>query len=186
MEGRDEEGFFGGLCCAEGLSTIQIMPYRGRDNLGNFLRTLVRLRGFEKVQRLGITRDADEDSAAAYQSVGDLLANAGMSRPKHPLAEETSPRVLVMILPPAHQEGCLETILWETIKTTSTADCIREYVACAQIPGGNRHAKAMIHAYLATKHSPGLKIGEATFAGYWDLNHIAFNPLKTFLAELAA
>ena len=186
VEGKDEEGFFGGLCCKEGFSNIQIIPYQGRDNLGNFLKTLVSLPRFEKVQSLGITRDADEDSAAAYQSVLTSLTKAGLPRPEDTAVKGANPETVVIILPPSRREGCLETVLWETIKTTSTADCIRDYVACTEIPEGNRRAKAMVHTYLARMNKPGLKIGEATLAGYWDLSHIALNSLKTFLSKLAA
>ena len=144
------------------------------------------MRRFEEVLVLGVTRDADDDSQAAYQSTRAQLAKVGLPLPGNPAAKGATLRVEVMILPPEQQKGCLENVLWETVATTSTAGCTRDYVACAEIPEGNRRAKAMVHAYLATKPTPGLKIGEAAKAGYWELNHNALDPLKRFLSKLEA
>lgn len=186
VEGRDDERFFTKLCSHEGLSNIQIIPYDGKPKLGVFLKTLIELPRFDDVLRLGVTRDADENAEAARQSVWALLRRAGLPRTDHPATEGVGPGVAVMVLPPERAEGCLETLLWETIETTSSVDCIRDLVACAAIPEGNRRAKAKVHAYIATKKKPGLRIGEAADAGYWDLNHGALDSLKKFLSELAA
>ena len=90
-------------------------------------------------------------------------------------------------MPPERSTGCLETLLWETIKTDGIAECIEDYLECAQIPTlGNRRAEAGVYAYIAANREPGLKIGEAARAGFWNLDHPALLPVKRFVVALAA
>lgn len=185
VEGKDDERFFASLCSHEGLTNIQIIPYNGKHQLGNFLKTVVELPRFDRVLRLGVTRDADQDAEGAYQSVRTLVANARLPRTDHPATNGVGPEVAVMIVPPERPEGCLETLLWKTVETTDNATCVQDMVDCAAIPEGNQRAKAKVHAYIATQKKPELKIGEAADAGYWNLDHRALDSLKGFLAKLA-
>lgn len=41
-----------------------------------------------------------------------------------------------------------------------------------------------VHAFLASRYNPRLTLGMAAKKGYWNLEHPAFNPLKTFLRSL--
>ena len=188
VEGRDDEEFLRGLCVHMDVSNLQVHQYGGKTNLRPFLSTLPRLPNFEMLTRLGITRDADDSAADTLKSVQDALANAELPAAEDPgSASHSIPHVSVMLIPPEGSDGCLETLLWETIETSPVAGCIEEFVDCADIPAsGSRSAKARVYAYIAAQDSPGLKIGEAARAGYWDFDHAAFNPLKNFVRALAA
>ena len=73
-EGLDEVRMFGALLKHAGLeSQIQILAYDGKGNLGPFLRTLKNLSGFNQLESLGVTRDADADATDASKSVAAFL-----------------------------------------------------------------------------------------------------------------
>lgn len=186
VEGDTDVGLFLRLHQRIGISNVQIIPYGGKDNFRNVLGVLRVQAGFEGVEYLGIVRDADADSQAALRSVEDTLVHAGL-----PLPGQSGPpgtgtlRTMIQIMPPECSDGCLETLLWQTIPE-SIANCIDDYVDCTQVPSpGSRHAKARVYAYIATQEKPELRLGESARAGYWDFDHPAFEPVKEFLRSLA-
>lgn len=191
VEGKDDQKFLHRLSDHMELRGLQILSYGGKDTLRDYLRTIRRLPGYESVQHLAIVRDADDNAENAFRSVRSALVDAELPDPPRPDEMASLPRVglkvSVMIIPPGFQRGCLETLLWQIIKTASSANCISEYIDCAEIPArGTRRDRAKVHAYIAAQHKPGLKIGEASRAGYFDLDHAALRPVKTFLSRVVA
>ena len=186
VEGRDDEEVLRRLCDHIDVGGIQILGYGGRYGLRDYLKTVRLLSGYERVERIGIVRDADDGADNAFRSVCGALANAGLPVPSQPRRlSDGVPRVSTMIVPPDRPTGCLETLLWLTIETAETAECIDKYMDCARIPAsGNRRDKAKVYAYVAVQRQPGLKIGEAAKAGYWNLDHSALLSVKDFLKSL--
>ena len=185
VEGKDDEGFFQELRHRHGISSLQIENYEGKNNLRAYLHTLRERPRFEILERIGITRDADESKESAKQSVYNALSKENLPLPGE--QPNDAPIVSVLILPPERNTGCLETLIWESIETTTNANCIREFVDCINARSSeNLRTKAKVHAYIAAQSKPGLKIGEATKAGYWDLGHPAFDSVTAFLRGLAA
>lgn len=186
VEGKDDQGFFLQLFDRTGVGAIQIIRYGGTSELRDYLKTLPLLPGYERVERIGIIRDADESADNAFKSVCHALANADLPVPPG-LAELSTgtPMVAAMIVPPGLSTGCLETLLWQTVEATEAATCATEYVDCAGVStSGNKRDKARVHAYVAVQKKPGLKIGEAAKAKYWDLDHAAILPVSAFLRKL--
>ena len=184
VEGRDEEEFFRRLLTSATIDGVQVVGYGGKDKLGSFLRTLTSLSKFEDVERLVVTRDADESAASAYQSMVTALENASLPLPRQ---DGMRPQVVTVTIPPDKDTGCLESMIWEAIvdENRSVAECIEEFVECAAIPrSGTRFEKARLYAFVASKEKPGLKIGEATDAGYWHLDHPAFLSIRELLKDL--
>ena len=187
VEGKDDFNFFRLYCEHLGISTVQVVPYGGKGNFSNFISTLRELSDFEEVRRLGIVRDANGNADGARQSVEDALRSAGLWSSGHGTAAVGDElRASIMILPPGGSEGCLETLLWNTIRNQPNASCVEKYLSCVDVSlEGNRYAKAKVHAYLAAQKTPGLKIGESVKSNYWNLDDGAFDAVHDFLRELA-
>lgn len=137
VEGRSDERFFRRLCRHLGIQDqdMQIRSYGGKHKLPGTLRTLPALPNFEMLSHLGITRDADNDASAAHQSIRSSLNNAQLVQPRYDgVIRGDRPKVSVMILPPGHTVGCLETVLWEAIEDEEKVRCIKEFVDCSRIP----------------------------------------------------
>ena len=82
----------------------------------------------------------------------------------------------------------VKSLLGETVKGTPVADCIDEFLKCAELDGESgikRHEKAFAHAFLATRPDPHVSLGHAAQRGYWDLDHPALEGVRSFLSDLA-
>ncbi len=107
-------------------------------------------------------RDADDNPAGALKSVRDALVNADLPVPGQ-ARNASDVDVKIMIIPSEDSTGCLQTLLWKSINDQDLRDCVDDYLRCADVPSnGNRYVKAKVHAYIATKPKPNLKVGEAS------------------------
>lgn len=190
VEGNDQRNFFEALVDHLPVTNIQIQNFGGVNELGGFLRALVNAPDFSTVKNLGIVRDAETSSEAAFQSVQSALDKAALPVPSIPLElTEPSPAVAVLILPGEHRMGMLETLLCESFSETSVSRCIDDFFKCVEslpdmtitIPD-----KARAHAYLTTKPKPHLSVGVAAKNDYWNLDHAAFNTVRNFLQNMIA
>lgn len=191
VEGREEELFFGALANHLGLKEIiQILPIGGKVKLRESLKALVVTPGFADVISLGVVRDADEDPAAAFQSVCDALMAAGLPAPKCPLTPVGhSPCVTVMILPGNSEPGTLEDLCLKAVSRDPVMCCVKRFFICLQrkgIPEPDNLSKAKVQVFLASKPRAGLRLGEAAQAGYWPWDNPAFEQVRDFLRQIAS
>ena len=193
VEGKDPLNFFEALCKHLSLSQqLQIMNFGGVGELRRFLAGLCGRSGFRRVKRIGIIRDAEEDAAAAFQSVQTSLEHAGLTVPNEPeqLSCDGQPAVGVLILPGQDKSGILETLLCETFVDAPECHCIDAFFRCVQekCPGANikNPDKARARAFLATKPDSYPSVGIAAKKGYWPLDHEVLEPARTFLKSVAA
>ena len=189
VEGESDRRFFetllGRLFSTE---TIQVERYGGKFALREFLRLLQISPDYPMVDSIGVTRDADESSASAFQSVRSLLMSAGLDAPDEPMvATRGRPRVSVFILPNCESAGMLETLCLSAVQDDPAMPCVEQYLRCLEDSAGMppKHPdKARAHAFLASRSKPELRVGEAAEAGHWQLNSPVFDPLKSFLLAL--
>jgi hypothetical protein len=86
VEGQDEVKLLRALIKHLNLpDDIDIQDASGKDNIRRFLMGLMQSSNHEIVTSIGIVRDADQDPAAAFQSVCSALQGAGLPRPPAPL-----------------------------------------------------------------------------------------------------
>ncbi|MEY2879831.1 MAG: hypothetical protein RLZZ15_2211 [Verrucomicrobiota bacterium] len=181
-EGVDEERVFAALVAHAGLAEqIQVLNYRGKDKLGKYLRTLGGLPGFNQLDSLGITRDADEDATATRTSVDALVTKAVF-----PAALKIS----VLVLPDDNRAGALEDALCPALESSPVWPCVEELVKCRIAktsdwpnPTANR-GKAKVEAWLSLQDRPTIRLGEAAVAGLLPFDHAAFAPLLAFIRAL--
>ena len=189
VEGESDRRFFetllGRLFSTE---TIQVERYGGKFALREFLRLLQISPDYPMVDSIGVTRDADESSASAFQSVRSLLMSAGLDAPDEPMvATRGRPRISVFILPNCESAGMLETLCLSAVECDPAMPCVEQFLQCleenANLPSNNPD-KARAHAFLASRTKPELRVGEAAEAGHWQLDSPVFEPLKSFLLAL--
>lgn len=195
VEGNDEACFFHALSSVLGLDEeIFILDFGGKDNLGPYLRLLVKTPdyGLDRVGAIGIVRDAEDDAAAAFQSVCGALARVGLDVPAQPLIRTIGkPVVSVFILPDCESAGTIETLCLQCAREPRALPCVEQYFECLRGKGIHpahniaRAAKAASRVYLASRKEPGKSCGHASYEDdCWDWESPALDLLKPFLTSL--
>lgn len=187
-EGKEEVQFCEALCRFLGITDIQIEQYGGTGGLRPYLRLIPARPGFAALAALAVLRDADNDAAAAFQSVCGGLQAAGLTaRPAHGQFAGAAPRVGVFILPDGQRPGMLEDLCLDSVQSHAAIPCVQAFFQCVQqqtnqLPGNM--AKARVHAWLASRPVPDRRLGEAAQAGEWPFADVAFAELGRFLQSL--
>lgn len=197
-EGADAYYFFIWAYQALGLGDIQVLDFGGINDLRLYLKQLTLLYGYENVETILIARDAESDATAARASVQQAIRDAGLTVPPNPFEFSSGkPRVAFMLFPGytgdsasgiiTLQNGTLEDLCLQIAKNKNILHCVDQYVECLRSAGERvQHPhKAKVHAYLAgLTDFVGLKIGEATKAGAWDLLNVAFEPFRQMITSM--
>ena len=190
VEGNDEVRLFGALAQHLGISDIQVNQYKGRGNLRSFLKALPLLDGFENINSLAVVADANSDRNGAEQRIRDALSAADLPSPRRPLQAlpQGSLRVCYLVVPHEAESGMIEDVCLDSVESDPATDCVDRYFECLKqanrVPKEVRMAKARLHAFLASREEPHLRLGEAADNGIWDFEADVFHPLKTLLELL--
>jgi hypothetical protein len=93
----------------------------------------------------------------------------------------------VLLLPDGSTPGTLETLCLRAVSANPIVVCVEEYLQCVErglgsVPG--HRDKARVHAFLASRERPELRVGEAADAGYWPWDDPCFDHVKHFLRSL--
>lgn len=186
VEGPADEMLFQFLIRHLRLSGIQIHNIGGVTNLEQELLSLTQTPGFrDEVKSLGIVRDADDDSEGAFDAVCVALEQCGLSAPSEPLeAFGNYPSAIVLILPHGESSGALDDVCLASVADDPVMSCVEDYIDCmldAVDAQPNNLSKSKLQAFLSSRREPGMLLGAAARANYWNFDHIAFEPLKDFL-----
>ncbi len=189
VEGREEELFIPAFLKHLKLPGIETKSFGGKTNLGPFLKGLVRQASFRRrVESLGVVRDADENPAAAWDSVIGAMQRAELQPPEEPGEPgKGRPRTNVLIMPDGVRPGMLEDACLESLRGNPVLECVDKLFECAQELGEplpKSLPKAKVYAFLATRQNPGRRIGETAGSGVWPFDSPAFQPLQRFLCSL--
>ncbi len=188
VEGREEVLFFSAFLRRLQAGDIQVRDYEGKDNLRSYLLALTGLVDFPQVQSIGIVRDADESARSAMQSVQNNLRNSGLPVPSRSMTpEDGPPKISVFIMPDNASSGALEKLCLSALVDEPAMSCVEEFLQCVKDRTGSGPKdgdKARIHAFLASRQDPELRLGEAAQRGYIPWNRPAFADLTQFLRNL--
>ena len=188
VEGNDDKRLFNALLRHIGVSGIQVLNAGGKDNIRQTLKVITQSSGFSAVSSIGVVRDADVNAGSALQSVQDALRDANLPAPDKPLSLAGDDiRVAVLIAPHFKSSGTIEDVCLESVAGDAAMGCVQDYLNCIKdnaVEQPNSRAKAEAQAFLASRERPGLRLGEAASAGYWDFEHAAFDPFKRLLGML--
>ncbi len=191
VEGNDEVRLFGALVRHLGISDIQVSQYKSKYNLRAFLRTFTALSGFASVKSLAVVADVNSNRNGAEDRIRGALSAVGLPIPRRPLEVLTQDKVRVcyLVVPHEAESGMIEDVCLESVESDPAIDCVDGYFECIEQTNvdGPREvwlAKARLHAFLASRERPDLRLGEAADAGIWDFEADSFRPLKTLLELL--
>ena len=188
VEGRDEELVLGALLRHLGIHDVQVQNYGGKNRLGYFLATVTGEPNFDQIQSLGIVRDADDNAHSALESVQSGLRNVDLPIPQIFLAPAgNAPTVSVFIMPDNGGPGALERLCLNAWAEDPAMPCVDAFMQCVQDNVDKPPVaadKARLHAFLASREDPDLRLGLAAQRGYLPWHNPAFAELATFLQNL--
>ena len=186
VEGRDQVGFSEAVLRHLGVTGVQIHDFGGVSQLRGFLGAFVATHGFNRVERIGVIRDAEGSAEDAFRSVQGALRNSGLPAPDRPEKRAAGqPLASELILPGAGRPGMLETLLCKSFADEQVNQCLDEFFECVGEDSIKNPYKARVFAYLTTTSEPRHSVGVAAQQGQWDLEHEAFDGVRRFLQELA-
>ena len=188
VEGNDQRNFFETLSKHLRIQEIQIQNYGGVNELRRFLAAFVKFEDFDLVESIGIVRDAEASSQAAFTSVLHSLRFVGLTEPKIPCQYYgDSPKVGVLILGDEEGTGMLESILLRTVQDRPQHKCVVAFMSCLEEIGvdvSRRREKRLAHAYISGTGEPHISVGVAAMKRVWNLDHIALRDTRKFLVDL--
>lgn len=191
VEGSDEFHFLRFLC--EEVS-FQIHIYEGKDQLSKELQLVRNVEGWDKVRRVAIIRDADEDPNASLKSV---LAQWSIASGKQATSvksdewftDEEGRSWSVWIMPHPERTGDLEELLWQAVPESKHRDCIDVLMQCLETctpPPIRSRTKARLYAWLSTQKEPVKELYHAfgSNASIFNSSEVAFERFNALVRAL--
>lgn len=185
VEGNDEVNFFNALLKHLQINDIQLENFEGKTNFNAKIKAIVNVPGFRNVKSFALIRDADNlPPQSAFDSIKSSLIAAKLPIPKQiNLFTDASPSIGVFIMPGNSDEGMLEDLCLDSIKSYPIKNCIDTFIDCSKTEVSNL-SKSKILCYLATKSPLVTSLGLGAVNGHWDLNSPVFNEIKDFLKQM--
>ncbi len=193
-EGVDVHRFLIYACEAFEKPDIQVINFRGIDEIRLFLENLKNMANFSKVKTLVIARDAETNVTSAIDKVKSALENADLAKPLKPFEYNSGNNVKIafVLFPGPDQNGkcrngTLEELCLTTADDASLLKCVDAFLQCAQKSNEDlRHPwKSRLYAYLAGKDDhAGKKLGQAAKDKVWNFNHPTMAPFKKIIQEM--
>lgn len=186
-EGKDDKLVIQSLVKHLGLA-IQVEHTTGKDNLSNFLDEVSKRPEFaqQKVEAIGIFRDANGDSAAAFTSVRDALHRNNFVPPTVDGAfGNGTPRAGICIVG-VNGKGMIEDVCLESVRDQPEFPCVDEYFTCIANKSSRSKfsSKAKVRVWMASQVDYELHVGKAAEGGYWPWEKPAFDAISNFLKAL--
>ena len=188
-EGGDDEAVLLGVAQSIGLTNLRIERFLGKDKIRDFLFASQKRPEFaqKQVASLAIVRDADDDSAAAFQSVRDALLANGFSAPEQNGAFAAGElKVGVLVIGPNGGRGMIEDLCLQSVSDCPEFGCVDEYFRCiaAKCERSAFTSKGKVRVWMASHADHEYYVGKAAEAGYWPWENPAFDEMKRFLRAM--
>ncbi len=183
VEGKDEINFFRALFNYLNIRDIQLIDFGGKDNFNNRIEQIVKLENFNNVSHLGLIRDADNDSEAAFKSVKNSLKKVNLPTPDNNqcFSSKGVPKTGIFIMPGDNKTGMLEDLCIETIDN-NTNECIKNLIECVE-EKPDKIEKSIIQIYLAVKNPIVNSLGLGALKGHINFDDNRMEAIKEFVLE---
>lgn len=119
------------------LDQLNFEYYEGKNKLGLFLETTLKSPGYTsgRIQRILVTRDADENWESAWQSAREAVQGVFKVKVPEPgkwQQIENGPLIAIWVAPGNNKEGMIETLYLEAAKSSDTQafECLETYIEC--------------------------------------------------------
>lgn len=187
VEGQDEVYFLDALLRNMKITDMEVREVGGKQQFKDKLPALVRMSGFSDVEVLAIIRDADNNAAAAFKSISNILKKEGL-KPATEVTQfsEGSPKIGIFIMPGNSDAGMLEDLCLKTVENHPAMDCVQLFANCISEleEAPNNIVKAKAQAFLAAMPKDVNSVGVGAQKGYWNFNSEELNDLKSFIDNL--
>lgn len=202
-EGKDEYNFLIAYLNSKNLeeykefsNDIQVLDFKGNEELFDFLCVLKMTDGFEKVESLLVIRDAEKDATQAVMQVKSALERAGFPIPDTACKWKSDEKIKVgfLLFPNLDanvENGTLED-LGISILEEHNNETILEDIDTFLKTLNTKHNREFPHKFKTklytyfsiTDKYVTLKIGEAAKAGAFNWSSEKMNKLKEFMLEV--
>ena len=199
VEGTDDEHVLKHICGSYGIPRLdEVEPHGGVDHLLESIPIQISLSRQREGSIVGIVIDADADLNARWQSLRDILTQAGYPNvPNQPDPNGTIldapsgtllPKAGVWLMPDNKTPGILEDFLRFLVPDRQSALFAHAERSVATVPerrfSQNDTPKAIIHTWLAWQEEPGRPYGTAITARFLDSQLPEARPLADWLGRL--
>lgn len=187
VEGQDEVYFLDALLRNMKITDMEVREVGGKQQFKDKLPALVIVSGFSDVEVLAIICDADNNAAAAFKSISNILRKEGL-KPATEVTQfsEGSPKIGIFIMPGNSDAGMLEDLCLKTVENHPAMDCVQLFANCISELEEAPHniVKAKAQAFLAAMPKNVNSVGVGAQKGYWNFNSEELNDLKSFIDNL--
>jgi hypothetical protein len=184
VEGTEDQGLVDEVARLEGLhGIIQVIRYAEVGKLGDVLDVLVRDSQFSIVQRVGLTRDADNGFEPARQS---LIAAWARGQAALQLINRAEPQCFFFAFPDNKSHGRIENLCLASPRFPGILECAEQMRECATSVASYEidNEKSLVAAYLSMMEQAGVSLQVGAQAGYWDLEAEVYAPLREFVRNV--
>lgn len=168
---------------------VHAFSYGGKpERISAMLRGLKDLVGFDRVAVLAVLCDAEQGAANSEKAIQAALRAAGFPTPvRHSEWVSSHPEVGYLIHPPGETKGVLEDLCLQAVSGDKAVRCVDGYFSCLKALRMEHTSaalsKARARVFLASRQEPHVSVGVGAYKGYWNFDHPAWEPVKSFLRE---
>lgn len=203
-EGVDTVNFLLYYLCSKALNydprfadDIQLFNFGGITDLSLFIRNLMSMENFDKVNAILIVRDAETDVDKAISSVKIALKKSQLPVPDNcnlwKRDEENNIKVAFTLMPVCSSNpttGALEDLCWNILANDPRHEMRSDVTSFVSRMKEKYHSisahehKSKLHSFFSVNENLiSLKIGEASRAGAFDWNSNYLQPLKDIIEQ---
>ncbi len=167
---------------------VQIFNFKQEGvTLRQYMKAFVRLKGFSKLEAIGVICDAEESHTGTSQSVRDVFSGLGLPRPEASSSfTHGPPRTGYLIVPDGKKSGCLEHAFLAACKNENLKISAEAFLK--SVDDGERNdnwrAKVMVYAMIAGSEKPEATLATSMGLSLWDTNASALCVMRDFAVGL--
>jgi hypothetical protein len=186
-EGKNDQAVIQSLAKHLALD-IRVEWTGGKNNLSNFLSVLSKRPEFaqQQVTAMGIFRDANGDSAAAFTSVHDALQRNNFVPPNTDGTYSDAPLRVGICIVGVNGQGMIEDVCLKSVSDQPEFSCVDDYFNCIEKKSSRSKflSKAKVRVWMASQVDYEYHVGKAAEEGYWPWENPAFGSITNFLKVL--
>ena len=193
-EGKDDQMVLRAMLEAWGVQNTEVRSYDGRDKLRSYLKGFKASPDYTQAHfsKIIITRDNDDDPAAAWTSLHDHLRNQlnlNVGSPGELVPNDFGTKVTAFCVPNEGQSGMIETLCVDSLDEDQQAKlaCVSQFVECVGKHISNTvHEKIRFKAWLLTSGNPRFDLKMAIKDAHFNFDAPCFSALKAIIAPSEA
>ena len=187
VEGKDEVNVFSSILKDAGINVMEVRAVGGKYQLANEMPSAVKQSSFANVESIGIVQDADDDEAAAFTRICNVLRKCGLPVPPaiNEIVTRDSLNVGILVLPGGGKVGYLEDVFLEACNAFPELECVDNFFTCLSTKNTlNVNSKRRAYALLVGLGITENRLGQGFDSGELKAGHAAYNFIREFVNKL--